>query len=874
MDRTQALKEFLDTQPLKVDLYTPEMEVQVNVIPGPGRDNQGKSIIWNDDEYIWSAFRIPHKGSGSEARPSYTGINQEWPITKYAEAIGLTGWDWFNRKSRWVGFDFDSIVSHKQGLTDDELEEIREQVKQIPWITLRRSTGGSGYHIYVHFEHPPDTRNHYEHAALARCILGNLSSLLGFNFDSKVDGVGGVLWIWHRKADKEKGSFQLLKEGIPLKDIPPNWKDHLTAVKQKRKPKIRNCDDSIESLLNTTKKAELDNEHRRLLAWFSKQNTTWWWDADYDMLICHTHDLKRAHQELNLKGIYDTESTGKNTPGDHNCFAFPLFNGGWSVRRYTLNCSEHKYWVTDPSGWVRCNFNCLPNLYLVAAIENGIRTSKGSYQFKFLENAANALKLLGVEITYPREFTYRKTELRSGKLEGEVVINVKREENDDSYYDNWAEVRGPLWERVVNTQIQTQPEEIPDELIRYTVINGQAYKWFVNSNGKWVSAGKDDSKSLLLSSGIPRGDLEIVLGNAIKHYWEIVNIPFAEEYPSDRRWNINCAQLAFNPKAGDRDSWDLIFNHVGQSLDSAVANNEWCQYHNIPNGKEYLKLWVSSILQYPFEPLPYLFLYGPQESGKSILHEALALLFKGTIGYVRADHALTSENGFNGELHNAVLCVVEETNLLQNKKAAERIKDWVTSPTLSIRRMRTDTFVSRNTTHWIQCSNHHSYCPILPGDTRIVASFVGELKEQIPKRELLDNLTQEAPAFLNEMLTTEIPHSNTRLRIPVIDTSIKASIELAKQPILDGFISEFCEYVPGNVVPLRMFFDQFIAKSVDAEKANYTTRRISKELPPHLYPTGRWGDGGQIHIGNIVVAGLPRKQARNGKVECIHGKLR
>ena len=123
---------------------------------------------------------------------------------------------------------------------------------------------------------------------------------------------------------------------------------------------------------------------------------------------------------------------------------------------------------------------------------------------------------------------------------------------------------------------------------------------------------------------------------------------------------------------------------------------------NIRTGAQYLTAWIASTLRRPFEPLPYLFLFGPENSGKSIIHEAIDLLV--TKGVTRADRALSNKNDFNGELHNAILCVVEERNFSADEVAHQRIKDWVTPIDISIRRMRTDSYKQKNTTHWVQCA--------------------------------------------------------------------------------------------------------------------------------------------------------------------------
>ena len=54
-------------------------------------------------------------------------------------------------------------------------------------------------------------------------------------------------------------------------------------------------------------------------------------------------------------------------------------------------------------------------------------------------------------------------------------------------------------------------------------------------------------------------------------------------------------------------------------------------------------------------------MWGNENSGKSILHEALSILV--TKGIAKADKALTNNNDFNGELVGAIVCVVEEKNV-------------------------------------------------------------------------------------------------------------------------------------------------------------------------------------------------------------------
>ena len=219
---------------------------------------------------------------------------------------------------------------------------------------------------------------------------------------------------------------------------------------------------------------------------------------------------------------------------------------------------------------------------------------------------------------------------------------------------------------------------------------------------------------------------------------------------------------------------------------------------------------VHNIWLYLFQPLPYLFLYGNQNSGKSILHQAIKLLM--TKGVASADRALSSKNDFNGELANCMLAYIEETDLASHTKAYNRIKDWTTNDELWVRRMRTDAYKQQNTLHFIQTGNKLQNVYLEKNDTRIVVIFVPDLEpgEEIPKSILISKLRDEAPHFMRTVMSLTLPSPYSRLGLPPLRTRNKERAEEINASDLELFISEQCHAIDGEMVEFQEFYKRFL----------------------------------------------------------------
>jgi hypothetical protein len=152
-------------------------------------------------------------------------------------------------------------------------------------------------------------------------------------------------------------------------------------------------------------------------------------------------------------------------------------------------------------------------------------------------------------------------------------------------------------------------------------------------------------------------------------------------------------------------------------------------------------------------------------------------------------------------------------------------------------------------THWVQCANDPSFCPVFPGDTRITVIEVRPFKDgMLPKTEFESRILDEAPAFLRTIIDLELPPVIDRLRIPALDSQAKKHLQDNNRDALTVFLEDHCHYMPGNIVSFRDFFERFLLELSPAEQQSWTQQRTSLTLPSKY---ARFKKGGRSMIGNL-----------------------
>lgn len=859
--KSDAIKDFLtkNTHADLASLYSKAMEVQVNVAQDGGealdvgRLGSRSVPAYTDGLQTWKAFRIPLKAmSEPEDNDGPMGFN----LDEHVEGIGMTGWDWQTKRSLWVAYDFDSMLghseSHSKKLSQEELTKIQEVVTGLPYVTVRRSTSGRGLHLYI-FLDPIYTENHTEHAALARSILSMIAGITGYNFTDKVDICGSNMWVWHRKMLNTEG-LTLIRQGETLKNVPPNWRDHVNVITRKRKKVELNVgieDELFNQMSGQRSKVKLDAEHMALVKYLEDNNLRSWWDADNHMLVTHTAYLKEAYKVLKMRGEFDTVATGTDYGNDVNGYAFPIRGGGWAVRRYGHGTKEKELWVQDGKAITKCHLNRELTLEDVARLFGGVEMSGGGYQFKNCEVAGQAMLKLGVDMALPTWLNGRIFKVKESKSEYKFTCLVPHENSDDAtVMVGWLPDRG-FYKRIYRTPNSGIPDDTLniadfDNTVRHIVNeNGEDLGWKVcGDTGLWRNEPINHVKVLLKAQGLGSKEIDIILGKCVSQPWIVVNRPFEIEYPGDRQWNKSLARFKIAPSIEGESltypTWTKILAHCGTSLDSVVTEDEWCKRSNVNTGADYLFLWYACLSKFPQQPLPYLALHGPQDSGKSTLHEAFCqLLLAG--GYIDGATALNSSSNFNGELEGTILCPLEEIDL-RKKETYNRLKDWITSPQLSLHIKGQTPFRVPNYTHWIQCVNNPAYIPVFEGDKRVVVLYVEAIPQvdMIPKRDLWVALTKEAPDFLAALLNCQIPDSRDRLMLPVLTSSHKLAAEYDSLTDVERFMLSKTVRVDGAYVSqfdLHEAFKEFMGD----EGHKWGRIKFAKEVP-NSYIKGRIGE--------------------------------
>jgi len=453
------------------------------------------------------------------------------------------------------------------------------------------------------------------------------------------------------------------------------------------------------------------------------------------------------------------------------------------------------------------------SLSALAAKHGAAETANGEFQFDKLSTALSVVKTFGRRVNVPA--SYQGREAIIFRRDNRLVLRLKRQNGEK--LAGWHSTKRYL-DRVV---CELPQEKRTVDYVRSVVIGDRRY-WFIqDSDNVWMMVSGWEAKLLIVAKErVSKTEAECILGELIDHPWYVVWIPFGHEYPGGKQWNRNAPQFKVQPKEGKHPTWDRVLRHLGSSLNESLGNLPWAKGID---GPLYLLLWLACCFRYPFEPLPVLFFFGPQNSGKSLFHEMVSFCLV-TSGVVKADLALGGNTDKCGELEGGVIAYVEERDIAH---AYSKLKDWSTAKTFWIRRMGVDAYEIPNSLHFCMMTNDRAYCPAVYGDTRITFIEVSDLEEQIPKSLLLPKLQEEAPYLLHTLLNVEIPEPIDRMRLPVVETHAKKQAIQDSLPELIAVLIDQCSDYTGSASGLAEYLE--VMKGVKSKVAGQRVHQILRK---------------------------------------------
>ncbi len=404
---------------------------------------------------------------------------------------------------------------------------------------------------------------------------------------------------------------------------------------------------------------------------------------------------------------------------------------------------------------------------------------------------------MGIDTKVP---TVKRTFLVVDKLDA-LWIRFPRLEKDKPR-KGWRNT-GKFWECIVKCPEATPAKKaaaiyVASQSVRAVATPRESKEWiFKDADGSWNRTNQSEAINVLRAKKFKSPPA--VLGDLRLNEYSIVFRPFEPEYLPGRKWNPGAPQFACVPQEGKHPTWDLMWNHLGESLEDGI--DATCRELGIHSGDHYLQLWVKSILTNPSQLLPYLFFFSAGgNTGKSSFGHSLPYLIKNGVDEITPESLLGQ---FTSELESKVVCCLEEVDLNRGHAYA-KLKAVMTSPFVNIRRMRTDPYPVRNHNHFVHTAQNPDFVPVENEDTRIVFGEVSPLEKLIDAHEFRPRLEAEAPAMLHRLLTMPMSKPRGRFWLPVLNTAIK-------EVILAG------QYETG-LTPAELGVKEFIAKKMNVHK--------------------------------------------------------
>ena len=274
--------------------------------------------------------------------------------------------------------------------------------------------------------------------------------------------------------------------------------------------------------------------------------------------------------------------------------------------------------------------------------------------------------------------------------------------------------------------------------------------------------------------------------------WQLVFDPHSDVVVDEDEHRINQFVTPALMRGREDEPRKLLYPTIQKVLDHAVGTGDV---------QEHFLNWLAVIVQHRRKTQTAWILHGVEGTGKGVLvNRVLKRIFE---RYLTVKRASELKSEFNAWMETALLAFIDEieADAFERPTMEGDLRNAITDPTWSVRRMRTDSYEVPSYTNFIFSSNKPQPVRIPMNDRRYnVATYQPE-RLTLTTREVEEVIPNEVEAFASYLRTrqadvdkaAQILHTEDRVAIQRLGLT---SVDEFAQDVLSGNLEKLFEHMP------------------------------------------------------------------------------
>jgi hypothetical protein len=250
--------------------------------------------------------------------------------------------------------------------------------------------------------------------------------------------------------------------------------------------------------------------------------------------------------------------------------------------------------------------------------------------------------------------------------------------------------------------------------------------------------------------------------------------------------------------------------------------------------QEHFLNWLAVIIQHRIKTKTAWILHGTEGTGKGlIVNDVLTPILQKYVVVTRVDELISEFNGWCERGLIAFIDEIEVDALEQGKPTEGKIRNLITEPTLSIRRMRTNAYNAPSYINLILSSNKPHPVRIPIGDRRFNVGQFQPVRFKTTTHEVENVLPKEVPGFAHYLLTRK---ADINLAAQILESEDRdlikqlsmTSVDHIANAIVKGELSALAEYLPdeNNHDPIASMYAALVRSFIVSNQRSITRDQL------------------------------------------------